>query len=177
MRSELQQAGSDPKAFTELYQTYFRRVYQYMRYRCDNDACAEDLTALVFERILRNLQRYQQGETPIDAWIFKITANCFTDWYRRQKKIVWLPWHLFQQRPAGQAAPEDQLLKQEQNRELHAALEELTERERNLIAWRFGACLNNRQIADITHLSEQNVAVIIFRALRKLKEKVQHESI
>ena len=177
MQSELQQAGSDPNAFTELYQTYFRRVYQYMRYRCDSDASAEDLTALVFERILRNLQRYQQGEAPIDAWIFTIAANCFTDWYRRQKRISWLPWDLLQQRAGGHAAPEDELLQHEEQRELQSALAELTERERNLIAWRFGARLNNRQIAAIAHLSEQNVAVIIFRALRKLKEKVHHEDI
>lgn len=175
MQSDLTQAGSDPKAFTDLYQTFYRRVYQYMRYRCENEANAEDLTALVFERILCNLQRYQQGEAPIDAWIFSIAANCFRDWYRRQKRIHWLSWDGFQPHQASQPEPEEQILKNENLRELKTALSRLSERERSLIALRFGASLNNRQIAAITRLSEQNVAVILFRALRKMRNEVYDE--
>ena len=172
MQSDLQQAGSDPKAFTDLYQTYYRRVFQYMCYRCDCSATAEDLTAQTFERILHSLPRYQEGEAPIEAWIFTIAANCFRDWYRRQKRLAWLPWDQFIRHPAAQPAPEEQVQVHEEQRELQRALNTLSERERSLIAWRFGARMTNRQIATLSHLSEQNVAVILFRALRKLQRVI-----
>lgn len=163
-------AGSDPEAFTALYETYYKRVYQYMRYRCLFDQAAEDLTAQVFERVLTHLQRYQPGEAPMEAWIFTIAANCFNDSYRRQKRLVWLNWDLLNRHPARHSAPEDQIVKNENHRELQEALKQLSFRERNIIAWRFGARLSNRQIAAISRLSEQNVAVILFRALKKLKK-------
>jgi RNA polymerase sigma-70 factor (ECF subfamily) len=166
-------AGSDPEAFTALYETYYKRVYQYMRYRCLSDQIAEDLTAQVFERILTHLQRYQPGEAPIEAWIFTIAANCFNDSYRRQKLLTWLNWDLFNHHPARQPGPEDQLVKNENHHELQEALIQLSFRERNIIACRFGARLSNRQIAAISKLSEQNVAVILFRALKKLKQGLE----
>lgn len=158
--------GSDPEAFTALYETYYKRVYQYMRYRCLCDQAAEDLTAQVFERVLTHLQQYQPGEAPMEAWIFTIAANCFNDSYRRQKRLVWLNWDLLNHRPARHSAPEDQIVQNENHRELQNALSQLSFRERNIIAWRFGARLTNRQIAPIIKLSEQNVAVILFRALK-----------
>ena len=162
--------GSDPEAFTELYETYYLRIYQYMRYRCSNDHSAEDLTAQVFERILIHLQRYQPGEAPLEAWIFTIAANCFKDAYRRQKLITWLNLDFLKYLPSRQTAPEDQIVQNENHREIQSALALLSDRERDVIAWRFGARLTNRQISGISNLSEQNVAVILFRALRKLKQ-------
>lgn len=168
MQSDLRQAGSDPKVFTALYQQYYRRVFKYLCYRCDSAATAEDLTALVFEKILQSLPRYQAREAPVEAWIFTITANCFRDWYRRQKYVSWLSWDQFLRQPAPQPGPEESLQIREEVLALQRALKTLSERERSLIAWRFGAQLSNRQIAALSHLSEQNIAVILFRALRKL---------
>lgn len=165
-------AGSDSIVFTQLYETYYKRVYQFMRYRCQCIQTAEDLTILVFERILNHLQRYQPGEAPIEAWVFTIATNCFNDWYRKKKIRSWLPWEFFNHQPSRNPSPEDQIIQSENHRQLQIALAQLPNRDKELIAWRFGARLNNRQIAEITHLSEQNVAVILFRALRKLKQNL-----
>ena len=46
---------------------------------------------------------------------------------------------------------------------------QLTERERELIALRYGGDINNRLIAKLTGLSESNVGVILHRAVQTLK--------
>jgi RNA polymerase sigma-70 factor (ECF subfamily) len=162
-------AGSNAEAFSELFRSLYQRVYQYLRYRCNSDQTAEDLTVQVFERVLLNLQRYQPGDTPIETWIFTIASNCFRDWYRKNKRVSWFSLDLFKQHPSRQPSPEDQAVHNEHHRELNQSLQNLNDRERNIIAWRFGARLTNRQIASLNHLSEQNVAVILYRALKKLK--------
>jgi RNA polymerase sigma-70 factor (ECF subfamily) len=181
MKINLDLAGSDPEAFTNLYLNYYQRVYQYLRYRCDNDQIAEDLTVQVFEKILLSLQRSQIDQGATDAWVFTIAANCFRDWLRKNRRISLLSLDLFKHLPAAQPGPEECLIQKDAQRELNRSLRNLNERERNIIAWRFGARITNRQIASMTHLSEQNVAVIMYRALKKLKldllpdPEVKHE--
>ena len=45
----------------------------------------------------------------------------------------------------------------------------LSEREREVIALKYGAELNNRQIAALTGLSESNVGTLLHRAVRTLR--------
>jgi RNA polymerase sigma-70 factor (ECF subfamily) len=56
--------------------------------------------------------------------------------------------------------------------EIAAALEELGERERQLIALRFGAELTGPEIAELTGLSLANVQQILSRSLRKVRAKL-----
>ncbi len=50
------------------------------------------------------------------------------------------------------------------------AMAVLSAQQRDLLALKFSVDLTNRQIAALTGLSEQNVGVIIFRAIRKLRQ-------
>jgi RNA polymerase sigma factor (sigma-70 family) len=52
---------------------------------------------------------------------------------------------------------------------LVAAINRLPGRERDLITLKYGAELNNRQIARQLHLSESNVGTILSRTLHKLR--------
>ena len=47
--------------------------------------------------------------------------------------------------------------------------EKLSDRQRELIALKYGATLNNRLIARITGLSESNVGTVLQRAVEKLR--------
>ena len=61
------------------------------------------------------------------------------------------------------------VVRRETRQELIEALGTLDERERDLIALKFSALVTNREIASLTGLTESNVGVILFRALRKLR--------
>jgi RNA polymerase sigma-70 factor (ECF subfamily) len=171
--NNIHHAASNPNAFTEIYERYDQRVYQYMRYRCNQNAEAQDLTAQVFERVLVNLPHYKAGAAPFEAWLFRIAANVFTDWYRRQRRRNWLPWNFLNRQAALDPHPEELLIRSENHVALQSALESLNQREREVIGLRFGARLTNRQIAAFCEISEQNTAIIIYRALKKLKGCLQ----
>ncbi len=133
----VERAASDPAAFAELYESCFPAVFHYIQFRCRDGSDAEDLTALVFEKVLRRLAGFSPGGAPFEAWLFAIARNTVTDWQRRQR--------------------------------LRAALAQLSERERDLVGLRFASGLKNCEIARVCRMEESHVAVMIYRALRKLR--------
>jgi RNA polymerase sigma-70 factor (ECF subfamily) len=52
-------------------------------------------------------------------------------------------------------------------------IQELSPRQRDLLALKFTAELSNRQIAEMTGLTEQNVGVILHRSIRKLRRRME----
>lgn len=58
-QSLINRAKEEPSAFGAIYDHYFSRVYNYVRYRVRDPQVTDDLTATIFERVLANLSRYQ----------------------------------------------------------------------------------------------------------------------
>ncbi len=69
--------------------------------------------------------------------------------------------------------PEDTLLRKERIRDLSDVLRTLPRREQEIISLKFDAELTNREIAQVLKTSELNVRVTVFRALRKLRDRIQ----
>lgn len=171
----ISQASSDPEAFGALYDRYYPRVYNYLRYRLDDEAEVEDLTAQVFTRLLAAIGRFSPERGLFEAWLFAMVRNTLTDHFRRQRWAALLPWEAMQRRPAPEPAPEETVIHQEWHADLARALLCLSSRERDVLGLKFNTSLNNRQIARLSGLSEQNVAVILFRAIRRLRQAMSLE--
>jgi RNA polymerase sigma-70 factor (ECF subfamily) len=69
--------------------------------------------------------------------------------------------------------PEETILHRERLDALSLLVRALPRREQEIIALKFDAELTNREIAQVLNTSEVNVRVTIFRALRKLRERMQ----
>jgi len=54
---------------------------------------------------------------------------------------------------------------------LRHAITKLPEREKELIALKYGAGMTNRQIASIVQLSESNVGSILHRTIKQLRKE------
>lgn len=175
-RPQGEEACQENDLCTALFDQYAGRVFTYFQYRCDDAATAQDLTMQVFERMMRSLPRYDEDRAPISAWLFSIARHVGTDWQRRQYLRKFIPWDDFQHKPSGDPSPEEAALESEARIQLRRALRKLSSRERDVIGLRFTSGLTNRTIAELTGLSESNVAVILFRALRKLRQSLSEVS-
>ncbi len=164
------QAAQDSAAFGELYDHFFPRVFNYARYRCDDDLTADDLTAHIFERALTRLDQYTPEKGPFAPWLFALARNVVNDYWRRAQRHRWVSLDFLRRVASPDPDPEARLVASEAERELLAALGELNPRERDLLGLKFAARLTNRQIAKTTGLSESNVSVIIYRTVGKLRE-------
>jgi len=163
------QARDNPEAFAALYDRYYARVYSYIRYRCDDGETTEDLTAQVFERLLNVIDRYDPKRAPFEALLFAIVRNIVTDSLRKERFRLLLPWEALERHPAVDPFPEETAIQNDVRSQLSKSLKALKDSERDLLGLKYNTGLNNRQIAELAGLSEQNVGVILFRAIKQLR--------
>lgn len=157
--------------FGETYEEELPRVYGYVAYQVMDPDDAEDLTQQTFERALAHWGEFDDRRATITTWLLAIARNLIVDHYRARSR-----------RPVTTAieeVPEAQLQASTAGHprlgigpELETALAGLSERERELIALRYGADLSGPQIASLTGLSVPNVQQILSRSLRRLRDSL-----
>lgn len=168
-------AAIEPTAFAELYGHYFPLVHKYVLYRVRDAQTADDLTSLIFERLLNDLSRYRAERAPFGAWLFGIAHHVVSDHFRVQKRRPWLSLDGPHQLVSPETPPEAAALQSELSDRLLAAVGRLPDRERDLIGLKFAAGLNNRQIAALTGLKESHVGVVFYRAMQRLRTELSNK--
>lgn len=156
--------------FAELYAQQYASIYRYIAYRVRDPACADDLVAHTFERAMSRSETYRADRGSLGAWIFGIARHCVDSHFQRQRRQRWLSLDFIREYAADNADPVADTLRSETNQQLYQALDKLKAHERDVIALKFGAGLNNRQIAEITGHSESNVGVLLYRSLQRLRQ-------
>jgi RNA polymerase sigma-70 factor (ECF subfamily) len=154
-------------SYSEAVGDHTGDVYAFFAYRLSSRADAEDLTQATFERAYRAWGRYDSRRASVLTWLLAIARNLLTDHYRSEGGR---DEHSLEGDP-GIAAPAAELdLGLEPA--LAAALELLGEREREIIALRFGADMSGPEIAALTGLTLANVQQIMSRSLRRLRAEL-----
>jgi RNA polymerase sigma-70 factor (ECF subfamily) len=143
-----------------------------MRLRVDGEDLAQDLTALTFERALSRLHTLRE-EGAFGGWLFRIARSIVAGYYRRRRSL--LPLESAENCPAPGASVEGQVIRADELAAMRAVLELLSEREQEIIRLKFVAGLTNRAIGRAMGLRAGNVAVILYRALRKMRGALEAE--
>ncbi len=151
-----------------IYSDLLPRVYNFFRYRFGDGQQAEDLTALTFEKAWRARERYRRDIAAFSTWLFTIARNVGADYVRDQQVEISLDE--LREQPAN-TSTEELVQKRVEFERLEVLLARLPERESELIALKYGAGLTNREIAQLTHLSESNVGTILYRVVHTLRSQ------
>jgi RNA polymerase sigma factor (sigma-70 family) len=142
-----------------------RRVYAYVAYRIGDGPDAEDVTNETFVRALRYRDTFDASKgTPI-SWLIGIARRCVDESFH-------------QIRPASDDPPDreaagDLAADTVERLTMQAAVSRLDERDRELIALRYGADLSARQIAQRLEMSPNAVDVALHRARTRLREELE----
>jgi RNA polymerase sigma-70 factor (ECF subfamily) len=164
-------AKTDPAAFAVLYQRYLPPIYRYLRVRLRSEEDAADLAQQVFLKALHALPGYQVPGPPFGAWLFRIARNSAIDASRLHRQVISWQHVPEDQQPADFANPEDMLLRQEVATDLYAALEHLSDEQRDLLIMRFAVGLTSKEIAAIVGKRESAIRKQISRGIQVLKER------
>ncbi|MEM7343350.1 MAG: sigma-70 family RNA polymerase sigma factor, partial [Chloroflexota bacterium] len=153
------------------------RIYNYILYRIQDSAIADDVTSQVFERSLVNLKQYNAEKGPFAAWLFTIARNAINDYLRRQKRRQWLSLDVLSNWASNESHLDESIAGADDRDKLLLAVGRLSERDRDLIGLKFASGLTNRRIAELTGLSESNVGVILYRTMRRLRTDLEKEGV
>ena len=81
----LERSKKDPRAFGELYEKYFDRIFNFVYRQTDDEDLTADLCSQTFLIALKNLERYEFRGVPFSAWLYKIASNEVNKHYRKIK--------------------------------------------------------------------------------------------
>ena len=156
--------------FVRVYDEHVWHVYGFLAYRLRDDTEAEDLTQATFERALKAWSRFDSRKGSERTWLLTIARNLLADHHRRDD--TWRQAGLNEATPPTVAGPE---ARDAIEPALARALRQLSDRDREVLALRFGADLTGPEVADMLGLSLANVQQIASRSLRQLRELLDRD--
>jgi RNA polymerase sigma-70 factor (ECF subfamily) len=168
----VERAVKDPAEFGILYERYFTRIYNYVRFRVSYAETTDDIVADVFESALTKIYLYRSEKGPFGLWLFAIARNAVNYHFRRQGRRKWLSLDFFEEQSNDHPLPEENVIRSEDKTALLRALSKIDDRKRDLVALKFAAGLSNRKIAQLTGMSESNVGVTLHRTIRRLRNEL-----
>jgi len=172
----VEEAKKNSESFGKLYDYYFPKVYVFVAAKINNQDAAEDLTSDIFMKVLENLPRFEWRGLPFGAWVFKIARNVLNDFYNKNGKNQTsdLEKAYDVSENEEKTSPHLKAAHSELTEKIKTIMKKLPEREASVIQLKFFSGLNNREIMEVMGLSESNVAIILYRTLRKIKPDLQY---
>ena len=169
-----QAAQGDRQAFGTLYERYVSRIYNYVYYRTGNQHDAEDLTARVFYRAIRNIENYQQRGLPFSAWLYRIAHNLVANWHRDNSRRPEIPLDesLWAHHPHSEH-PEGTLLQTEEQERLLRVIRKLPPDRQQLLILKFVEHLSNAEIGQIMGRTEGAIKSLYHRTLMALRDDLE----
>ena len=161
----------DTHAYEELVYAHQGIAFRTAYLIAGNAADAEDAAQDGFVKAWRALGRFREG-APFRPWLLQIVANEARNRRRSAGRRAHLALRAATEQPSGDAAPspEASLLSAEMRGALLAAVNELPEDQRVVIALRFFAGLSEHEVAEALSLPEGTVKSRSARALDRLRE-------
>jgi RNA polymerase sigma-70 factor, ECF subfamily len=141
-------------------------VFAYVATLVRDRGVAEDVVAAAFERAFRRLHTYDARRGSHRQWLFGIARHAALDELRRRKRVVALAVE------PGAVEPSfaDDGVDPVRRATVRVALAGLEPRDRELVALKFFAGLDNAEIAGVLGISPSNAGTRLHRAVRRLRE-------
>lgn len=170
----------DMQAFEHLVLAHEKMVYNIALRMFGNSEDAKDISQEVFLKVYRNMRNFDE-RAAFSTWIYRITVNSCIDEMRRRKGKTNVSLEQEMQNEEGAWAlqvaderetPEQALLRQEKQRELLQAMEQLSPEHKAVVTLRDIRGLSYEEIADVLEMPLGTVKSRICRARSQLKEEI-----
>ena len=164
----LERARKNPRAFGELYEKYFDRIFNFIFRQTDDEDLTADLCSQTFLIILKNLEKYEFRGVPFSAWLYKIASNEINKHYRKQKgsKV----FSIEETRLRELIEQVDEVSDEELIQRLMNYLRELPTEMLQVLELRFFEDKDFKEIAFILDITESGAKMRTYRALDRLRK-------
>jgi RNA polymerase sigma-70 factor (ECF subfamily) len=139
----------DTSALHFLYVRFADDVCAYARSIVRDPHAAEDITQVVFTKLMKAIQKYERRDVPFAAWIIRVARNVALDHIRASRQI-----------PLAEVRTSDEGGEQigfERALSLREALERLPAEQREVLVLRHVAGLSPGEIADRLGKTEASI--------------------
>jgi RNA polymerase sigma-70 factor (ECF subfamily) len=164
-------ATGDQGAFETLYERYARSVFGLALRRLGDRGRAEDAVQETFASIWRSAGSYKPERGPGAPWLYAVARNAIVDRARSRSEM---PAEIPEE-PSPDAGPADRAEQGWVAWRIHRALEELPEREREVINLAYWSGLSQSEVAEFLQLPLGTVKTRTRAALAHLADLLDEE--
>lgn len=163
-----------PHDFDAWFHEHRGSVFRYVRFRVATREAAEDVTSEVFMKALRSLHRYDATLASPRTWLLRIARNAVTDHLRalRRRGSLHVSLDRVPDLVSDVPSQEERVVREERIQRLLNGSRTLRRADQEILSLRYGAGLDNGEIAEHLSISNNAVAVRLHRALKRLKAAV-----
>jgi RNA polymerase sigma-70 factor (ECF subfamily) len=154
----------DRSAFEDLYRRYARPVFGLALRRLGDRGRAEDAVQETFASVWRSARTYRPERGPGAPWLYAVARNAIVDRSRVRSDTVAEPPELVSE----EAGPDERTEQNWVAWRVHRALEELPEREREVVALAYWSGLSQSEVAEFLQLPLGTVKTRTRAALSRL---------
>ncbi len=166
-------ADGDRSAFEDLYRRYARPVFGLALRRLGDRGRAEDAVQETFTSIWRSAASYRPDRGPGAPWVYAVARNAIVD---RARSRTETPSEIPDE-PAREAGPSERAEQSWVQWRVHAALEELPEREREVLTLAYWSGLSQSEVADFLGIPLGTVKTRTRSALAHLADILGDEAL
>jgi len=155
------------ESFGQLYDKYINKIYNFIYFRTHHQQTAEDITSLVFTKVLEKISSFNTQTGTFQAWLYRIAKNTVIDHYRTKKVTSELESILdlgLTDKEIENIDSKDKLAK------VIELLKDLTSEQRDIVVMRVWDGLSYREIGEILGKSEDSCKVMFSRTIKKIRE-------
>lgn len=164
-------AIQDPQHFEAIYNKYFIDIYKYVLLRVGNEMVADDVVSRVFVKAIDKLPKYKFKGVPFSAWLYRVAFTEIANTFRKKKaeKVVTVPVedfnHIMHENNMEEILEKEALIKV-----VKKAIQDLDEKQIELLEMRFFEQRSFKEMAEILEITEGNAKVSTHRAIKKVKK-------
>jgi RNA polymerase sigma-70 factor (ECF subfamily) len=162
-------AGRDREAFEVLYNRYVRSIFGLALRRLRDRERAEDAVQETFAAIWRSASSYKPERGPAAPWLYAIARNAVVDRFRGHLE----PTGEVPDLASGEPGPPDRAEASYVSWRVHRALEELPDREREVVELAYWSGLSQSEVAEFLHIPLGTVKTRTRSALAKLADVLE----
>ena len=173
--------AGDESAFAELTRRHLGGVYSFVARFVGNAEEADDITQETFLKAWKNLKKYNQSSSKFKTWLFRIARNSAIDFLRKKKHVPFSQFDteggvnvLTETVADAEDLPDTLLMKLEDAKELHAVLEQLPPKAREILLLYYTNEFTFEEIGTLLGEPANTVRSRHRRALQALR-KILHQ--
>jgi len=160
----------EPEAWHDLFEGYFRKMYNFAYVRTGDVHIAEEIASEVFAAAARGISRYSDTGAPIGAWLYRIARNITADYVDRRSKRPLISIDTVQ------LEAESMALGIENAADLAQCIARLTREQQEVIALRFFNDCSVQEAASALGKSVGAIKLLQHRAIAALRRQLDPEA-
>ena len=166
-------AERDRAAFELLYHRYVRSVFGIAMRRLRDRQRAEDAVQETFAAVWRSAGSYRPERGPAAPWLYAIARNAIVDRMRARNE----PPAEVPDRASSEPGPSDHAESSFVAWRVHRALEELPDKEREVVELAYWSGLSQSEVAEFLHIPLGTVKTRTRSALSRLAGVLEGEEL